>query len=160
LIVDRDRMIAEMLERVGARVDRDDPAFVLVELNRLALEETVNALAARVQSIVSQLETAGRTAGASVGRAAAAQAADAFGNAVQNIREEGRRVLAETRETLLREAATRKRAAMAPRWSAFVLVTVIAASGGLGLGLAAGSRIDAATHAGVMDRSCGNWRPV
>jgi len=155
-MLDRDRMIAEVLERAKARVDRDDPAFVLVELNRLALEDAVNALAARVGTIVSQLETAGRTAGASVGRVAAAHAAEAFANAVRNIRKEGRGVQAETRATLLREAATPKRTAMAPRWIAFVLVTVIAASFGLGLGLGAGSRINAATHAGVLDRSCGS----
>jgi hypothetical protein len=155
-MADRDRMIAEVLERAGARVDRNDPAFVLVELNRLALEEAVNALAARVETIVSQLELAGRTAGASVGRVAAAHAAEAFGSAVQNIREEGRRVQAETRQTLLREASTRKRADRVPRCGAFVLVAVFAASGGLGLGWATRCQMDAAAHAGVSDCSCGN----
>ena len=137
-------MIAVMLERVGARVDRDDPAFVLVELNRLVLEETVDALAARVESLVAQLATAGRSAGASVGRAAATQAAEAFANAVQQIQEEGRRVQAATRETFRREAVNRKRVTAGARWRSFVLVAVIAASGGFGLGWATGPRFDPA----------------
>lgn len=37
-------MVAIVAERLKIRLDEDDPAFVLVELNRLALEETAAAV--------------------------------------------------------------------------------------------------------------------
>ena len=45
------KMVATIVERFEVRLDQDDPAFVLVELNKLALEETAQALVDQIEPI-------------------------------------------------------------------------------------------------------------
>ena len=50
------RLIGEVAARYGIRLDPDDPAFALVALNQLALEDAVEQLAARMKRIAAELE--------------------------------------------------------------------------------------------------------
>jgi len=70
--VDKGKMIAAIVERLKIRLDEDDPAFILVELNKLALEESVKnlveqfggleALPSQLLEIQADLAAAGDTA--------------------------------------------------------------------------------------------------
>lgn len=43
--MDRNKLIALIVEKTGIKIDPDDPAFVLVELNRISLEEAAEKIA-------------------------------------------------------------------------------------------------------------------
>ena len=53
--MDRSKYIAELVEKTGIRIDEDDPAFVLVLLNRLILQDQKTEL----EALVGQLVKAG-----------------------------------------------------------------------------------------------------
>lgn len=53
--MDRRKYIAELVEKTGIRLDEDDPAFVLVLLNRLVLQDQKTEL----EALVGQLVKAG-----------------------------------------------------------------------------------------------------
>lgn len=38
--MDKQKLIAEIVHRFDIKLDHDDPAFILVELNRLVLEDS------------------------------------------------------------------------------------------------------------------------
>jgi hypothetical protein len=57
--MDRAEMCAEVLRRMGLKVGEDDPAFLLVELNRLALEEAVSIVVERLAPLPGAIEQAG-----------------------------------------------------------------------------------------------------
>lgn len=46
--MDRRQLIAAIVERVGVKLDHNDPAFILVELNHLALEESAKKVADQI----------------------------------------------------------------------------------------------------------------
>ena len=46
--MDRRKLIATIVERVGVKLDHDDPAFILVELNHLALEDSAKKVADQI----------------------------------------------------------------------------------------------------------------
>lgn len=46
---DRRRITAALVERTGVRLDENDPALVLVELNRIMLENSASAAAAQIE---------------------------------------------------------------------------------------------------------------
>lgn len=46
--MDRRQLIAAIVERTGIKLDHDDPAFILVELNRLTLEESAKKVADQI----------------------------------------------------------------------------------------------------------------
>src|ERR1051326_5428003 len=52
------RLIAEVASRNGIRLDPDDPAFCLVTLNELVLEETGEKLAAELRKTTKEFEDA------------------------------------------------------------------------------------------------------
>lgn len=70
--MDKGKMIAAVVERLKIRLDEDDPAFVLVELNRLALEETVAQLLDQFDGTLSKI-AAVRDGFAESGQASAQQ---------------------------------------------------------------------------------------
>jgi ElaB/YqjD/DUF883 family membrane-anchored ribosome-binding protein len=53
--IDRKRLIGEMVSRHGIRLDQNDPVFVIVSLNQLALEETAQEIRRQSQETVQQL---------------------------------------------------------------------------------------------------------
>lgn len=62
------RLIAEVATRNGIRIDPDDPAFCLVTLNQLILEEAGEKLAAEVRTATKELEEAVHRVEGRVGR--------------------------------------------------------------------------------------------
>lgn len=67
------RLIGEVAARYGIRLDPDDPAFALVALNQLVLEDAVEQIAARLQEIVAELESSAEKIGLRAGAAVAEQ---------------------------------------------------------------------------------------
>ena len=57
--MDRDRMLAAILQRYGVKLEPDDPAFLLVELNRMALEEAAAPVVTSVASLSGRIERTG-----------------------------------------------------------------------------------------------------
>ena len=55
--IDKSRLIAAVAARLKIRLDENDPAFVLVELNRLILDQTVRDVLEKVRDIESRLTT-------------------------------------------------------------------------------------------------------
>ena len=49
--LEKSRLIAAIAARLKIRLDEDDPAFVLVELNRLVLDQTVRDALQRVRDL-------------------------------------------------------------------------------------------------------------
>jgi hypothetical protein len=68
-----DRLIGEVAARYGIRLDPDDPAFALVAMNQLALEDAVGQLAIRMKAIAAELEKSAESVGLRAGIAVAEQ---------------------------------------------------------------------------------------
>lgn len=56
--MDVKQLIAEVASRNGIRLDADDPAFCLVTLNQLVLEETVTNMAEEIRKAAKDFESA------------------------------------------------------------------------------------------------------
>jgi len=67
------RLIGEVASRYGIRLDPDDPAFALVALNELVLEDAVEQLAARMKAVATDLERSAESVGLRAGIAVAEQ---------------------------------------------------------------------------------------
>ena len=94
--MDRAEMCAEVLRRMGAKVGEDDPAFLLVEMNRLELEEAVSVVVERLALLPNTIEKAGWALAKDVAAAAASMV---------DVK------LAAARETIAKEADTARAAA-------------------------------------------------
>jgi hypothetical protein len=57
-MIDVERLLAEALAKHGIRLDPNDPAVVLVTLNRLVLEDTSKGLVAEMRKATSEFEQA------------------------------------------------------------------------------------------------------
>jgi len=53
--MDRSKLIAALVERLEVKIDQDDPAFVLVELNALVFEELVQPLLDRLDEVADSV---------------------------------------------------------------------------------------------------------
>lgn len=67
------RLIGEVASRYGIRLDPDDPAFALVALNELTLEDAVEQLVARMKVVATDLERSAEGVGLRAGIAVAEQ---------------------------------------------------------------------------------------
>jgi hypothetical protein len=56
--MDVKRLISEVVERNGIRIDKNDPAFCLVTLNELVLEESSKKIIENVRSAIIEFEAA------------------------------------------------------------------------------------------------------
>ena len=64
MAIDTDRLLTEALKKHGIRLDPDDPAVVLVTLNRLVLEDVAESVAANIGKATKEFEeAAGRLQG-------------------------------------------------------------------------------------------------
>ena len=70
--IDTERLLAEVLTKHGIRLDPDDPALVLVTLNRLVLEDVAESVAADIGKATREFETAAGRLQAKVGSAVGA----------------------------------------------------------------------------------------
>src|SRR5437899_11086590 len=86
--MDRAEMCAEVLRRMGLKVGEDDPAFLLVELNRLALEEAVSIVVERLTPLPGTIEQAGVALAKGVANAAARVVDEEFAAARNKIAKE------------------------------------------------------------------------
>ena len=58
MAVDVERLLAEALTKHGIRLDPNDPAVVLVTLNRLVLEDTAKSVVAEMRLATTEFEQA------------------------------------------------------------------------------------------------------
>ena len=72
MAIDTDRLLTEALKKHGIRLDPDDPAVVLVTLNRLVLEDVANSVAADIGKVTKEFEAAAGRLQGKVGSAVAA----------------------------------------------------------------------------------------
>ena len=72
MAIDTDRLLTEALKKHGIRLDPDDPAVVLVTLNRLVLEDVAESVAADIGKATREFETAAGHLQAKVGSAVGA----------------------------------------------------------------------------------------
>jgi hypothetical protein len=79
MIVDIEKLIGEVAARNGIRIEPDDPAFALVTLNQLVLEQTVEHLVGQIRAAAGDFESAAERAqsraGAALARGVAARSA-------------------------------------------------------------------------------------
>jgi len=71
MAIDVERLLAEALTRHGIRLDPNDPAVVLVTLNRLVLEDVAKSVAADMRQVTREFEEAGNRLQTRVGAAIA-----------------------------------------------------------------------------------------
>ena len=84
-------MVALVAERLKVRIDEDDPAFVLVELNRLALEETARAVVDQLQALPDRIDDAARRLIFQVDATVARRTAEAMAEITKPVDGEGQR---------------------------------------------------------------------
>jgi hypothetical protein len=58
MAIDVDRLPAEAMKKHGVRLDPNDPAVVLVTLNRLVLEDAAKAVTADIRKATGEFEQA------------------------------------------------------------------------------------------------------
>ncbi len=73
--MDMNRLMAEAITRHGVKLDANDPAMVIVTLNRLMLEEAVHEVADEIRKAASEFEVAGERLQKGVGTALAREVA-------------------------------------------------------------------------------------
>jgi hypothetical protein len=56
--VDVEKLIGEVAARNGIRIEPDDPAFALVTLNQLVLEEAIKNLVTEIRAAIADFESA------------------------------------------------------------------------------------------------------
>jgi hypothetical protein len=65
--MDRSRLSATVYKKTGIVIDPDDPAFALVELDRLVVEEAASRLAERLETLPERIQSSARALAAEVG---------------------------------------------------------------------------------------------
>ena len=108
-------MVASIVERLKVRIDEDDPAFVIVELNRLALEATATAIVEHLQPLPGRIDDAAKRLLAQVDATATHRTAEAVAHASILINSELVRAT-KVASRLLEDVAIRNRAVGALKW--------------------------------------------
>jgi hypothetical protein len=72
MAIDTERLLTEALKKHGIRLDPDDPAVVLVTLNRLVLEDVAESVAADIGKAARGFEAAAERLQGKVGSAVGA----------------------------------------------------------------------------------------
>jgi hypothetical protein len=139
--MDRAKVCAEVLRRMSVKVGEDDPAFVLVEMNRLELEEAVSAVVERLAPLPSTIEKAGwalakevATAAASVVDAKFAAAREAIAKEADTARAAAARAISELAQAQ-RRAHTYKWLALGLLFGSLLLACGLAAGYALALAI-------------------------
>lgn len=55
--MDRQALVDAVYLKYRIRIDKDDPAFILVDLNRLALEKSIEGIDSKLEPAIQRLET-------------------------------------------------------------------------------------------------------
>ena len=72
MAIDTERLLTEVLRKHGIRLDPDDPAVVLITLNRLVLEDVAKSVAADIGKVTREFEAAAGRLQGKVGSAVGA----------------------------------------------------------------------------------------
>ena len=115
--MDKGKMIAAIVERLKVRLDEDDPAFVLVELNRLALEQTARTVVEQLEPLTGQIEGAAKKLLVQVEERATHRTAEAIAQATIRINEEVEKSRS-TAARLIEDVARANRNVNASKWFA------------------------------------------
>jgi hypothetical protein len=87
--MDRSRLLAAVYKRTGIVIGPDDPAFALVEINRLLVEEAVSLLVERLETLPGQIEASAKALAAEV-------AGQGVQRVVENLREARQTIAADS----------------------------------------------------------------
>lgn len=132
--MDQGKLIGEIVQRFGVKLDKDDPAFLLVELNRLVLEQAGDDLAGKLGELPGQVEAAGQRMLAELATRVTKQIDGAEAEAAKRVKgevDEARKVAAE----LIGDVAKANRNVNASKWFAVagvVCLSVFVAGAGAG----------------------------
>jgi hypothetical protein len=87
--MDRSRLLAAVYKRTGIVIGPDDPAFALVEINRLVVEEAVSHVVERLETLPGQIEASAKALAAEV-------AGQGVQRVVENLREARQTIAADS----------------------------------------------------------------
>jgi predicted dinucleotide-binding enzyme len=120
--MDRSRLSAAVYKRTGIVIDPGDPAFAVVEPNRLVIEEVASRVAERLETLPERIQSSAKALATEVAHQGAQRVVETLREARQTIAsdsEEAQRRIAEriekARGTVAREVAAAMRAALPSR---------------------------------------------
>jgi hypothetical protein len=120
--MDRSRLSAAVYKRTGIVIDPGDPAFAVVEPNRLVIEEVASRVAERLETLPERIQSSAKALATEVAHQGAQRVVETLREARQTIAsdsEEAQRRIAERIEkagdTVAREVAAAMRAALPSR---------------------------------------------
>jgi len=132
--MDREVMIAEVMRRVGTRIAPGDPICAVVEMNRLALEESVAALLHQTAPVADRITEAGIELARHLGKATTRQILNSLQDARKGIQEEAQtarrditkeaKALHRATEIAIEEASRLQKHSEAARWI-FLVTTLL-----------------------------------
>jgi hypothetical protein len=128
--MDRSRLSAAVYKKTGIVIDPDDPAFAVVELNRLVIEEVAVRLAERLETLPERIQERGKALAIEVGVQGVQRVSEVLG--------EARRTIASHTEQAKQQIADQT--AKASKDLAREVVEVVRAAQSLGRGGAACAR--------------------
>lgn len=150
--MNKGQIIASIVERFKVRLDEDDPAFILVEMNRMALLETGKAIVSELEPIPAKINEAAQQLLSQVEEQTKHQTDQAVDDARIRISEEVTQARV-TATQLIEDVAKANRNVNASKWFAVAAGTCIAvavAAGGAGYWIASTQAESAAARAGQV----------
>jgi hypothetical protein len=125
------RLIAEVAARDGIRVEPGDPAFALVTLNQLVLEDIAQQISERIHAGVAEFTEAVRKAEARAGKLLAEQVKEAAGELRDELQRDIEKARLEANEIVYAVHAAHAKPALVRR----TVAGAITAAGFFGTGL-------------------------
>lgn len=150
--MNKGQIIASIVERFKVRLDEDDPAFILVEMNRMALLETGKAIVSELEPIPAKINEAAQQLLSQVEEQTKHQTDQAVDDARIRISEEVTQARV-TATQLIEDVAKANRNVNASKWFAVAAGTCIAVAvvaGGAGYWIASTQAESAAARAGQV----------
>lgn len=83
--MDRSRLSAAVYKKTGIVIDPDDPAFAVVELNRMVIEEVADRLAERLGALPERIQERGKALAIEVGVQGVQRVTEVLGEARRTI---------------------------------------------------------------------------
>jgi hypothetical protein len=130
-MIDVKRLIAEVAARDGIRVEPGDPAFALVTLNQLVLEDAAHQINEHIRAGIAEFNEAVRKTEGRAGKLLAEQVKEAAGEFRDELQRDIEKARLEANEIVQAVHEAHTKTALI----GWVVVTVIAALGLFGAGL-------------------------
>ncbi|WP_131421460.1 hypothetical protein [Comamonas thiooxydans] len=150
--MNKGQIISSIVERFKVRLDEDDPAFILVEMNRMALLDTCKAIVEELEPIPAKINEAAQQLLSQVEEQTKHQTDLAVEDASIRIAEEVSQARV-TATQLIEDVARANRNVNASKWfavAAGACIAVAAVAGGVGYWIAATQAESAAARAGQV----------